>query len=1264
MYLIFVIMISCKNINIFLKQKVVEESFEIDWDFNPIEYSHKPNFAEVVCEDISKRGLFHGSLCKFYVLLEEEHAAKLKDIWKSQEFRNIILNSTYILPEVVKKLISITHSNNEQFWSELINDMQECLNENGELDKNLSMFFKEALNFNNFSFASKFLKLIRDRKLQIPSIDLNMFSKRLEDRGSKIKRFIFLIDKKAINDEDLSVATELVTSLKDIDLTLEMMKLIKKRDHIFKILHNVMLLSKDDKEYDRRVIEEVYLNFGEYDKSELVEVMTNFELIKYVPNSILGNFIYCVYSYGHSIRDISKVIAVYNRMDDLFSFKIYREEILKFIRTIKGDYSGYGRNLRKFLRENFKNLIWERKDSISEAYDYLDKPLFLEILEILYDSDETQDKKNFLEKVNLNMSIKGKRTDKRHSEYIKTLSNGSPSLSGRVIKTLQLNSKSIETKERVFEINNTFVKESYLDNESFLGEDYSEDSFSKMEKKYGDIIEMLVKKGLKITEARENGSSLLKIALWNGYPDIAMLLIERGAEIEFLDRWGDTPLIKASERGYVDVVEALLNKGANVNFQSEHGRTALMNASQNSKEIVELLINAGADVDRETYHGYTALIFSLMSENKNVVELIMKKAKNLDSSNEDGLTALSIASGKGYLEVVEALLNKGAEINLVPSPIGMTALMSAAKCGEKEVVKLLLKRGADIDIKSIYGETALMFASCNGNVETARILINAGSEINALDYRKRSALMLASLNGHKDVVEVLLLSKCKINIKDNEGNTALMLAAEQGESEIVELLIDYRADKNAQDKNGNTALIKAAIIDRKEILEILLERGADVNIANQDGLTLALLATLNDDKYILEILKGKKISYNVSILLKNAILMHKEKIALEYLSLSSTNVNLRYKNEKTLLMISIEEGMKNITKYILDFKNPELGLKDKEGKEELFYAISKRYDRDQYAIDTIIKRKKELGFKSIVEMLFSAVELGSSESLFKIVEGEEGLKQTYLNSVDDSGKSLLERAVLKNDLDIVRFLVEEKVNVNYVDKDGYTAFILSKALNFKNIENILLRKTYEVEEDMLFLAACEYGNIKIVEDLIKKTKRTLSYGDISNIDLFKSIISKNPLEKAILKDHLNILKLLIKEGINLEEEGYLALIYASKIGEKEVVELLIEKRLEINTRDSEGKTAMMYASESGNKEVVEVFLKKGVEVNLLDKQGKTALIYASLKHSNKEVVKILIEAGAEVDAVDKSGKTAMMYASERGDEELLNLLGKKYRQFK
>lgn len=87
-----------------------------------------------------------------------------------------------------------------------------------------------------------------------------------------------------------------------------------------------------------------------------------------------------------------------------------------------------------------------------------------------------------------------------------------------------------------------------------------------------------------------------------------------------------------------------------------------------------------------------------------------------------------------------------------------------------------------------------------------------------------------------------------------------------------------------------------------------------------------------------------------------------------------------------------------------------------------------------------------------------------------------------------------------------------------------------------------------------------------------------------------------------------------------------------------IVELLVKRGIDTNVRDINGKGSLHYAAEAGHTEMVQFLLANGADITLRDVSGRTPLNYAAIAHrqNNREAVFILLmlqgAAEAEITA--------------------------------
>jgi ankyrin repeat protein len=140
--------------------------------------------------------------------------------------------------------------------------------------------------------------------------------------------------------------------------------------------------------------------------------------------------------------------------------------------------------------------------------------------------------------------------------------------------------------------------------------------------------------------------------------------------------------------------------------------------------------------------------------------------------------------------------------------------------------------------------------------------------------------------------------------------------------------------------------------------------------------------------------------------------------------------------------------------------------------------------------------------------------------------------------------------------------------------------------------------------------------------------------------------------------HKEIVQLLIEKGIDInqtDEDGRNALHWASANGHKEIVQLLIEKGIDINQTDEDGENALHLATSNGHKEIVQLIIEKGIDINQTDGDGENALHLAS-ENGNKEIVQLLIEKGIDINQTSEYGRNALHWASANGHKEIVQLL--------
>jgi hypothetical protein len=143
----------------------------------------------------------------------------------------------------------------------------------------------------------------------------------------------------------------------------------------------------------------------------------------------------------------------------------------------------------------------------------------------------------------------------------------------------------------------------------------------------------------------------------------------------------------------------------------------------------------------------------------------------------------------------------------------------------------------------------------------------------------------------------------------------------------------------------------------------------------------------------------------------------------------------------------------------------------------------------------------------------------------------------------------------------------------------------------------------------------------------------------------------DPFVNAAREDNLEELRTLLlnRSDANVRDKitNATALEHAVQNGNREMVQVLLWAKADVNFRDGDGQTVLMLLTDKVTSELVWDLINAGAKVNARDKDGDTALISIA-EINNVDAVKVLLDAGAKVNAANKDGETALMLAASNG----------------
>ncbi|HSD46277.1 MAG TPA: ankyrin repeat domain-containing protein [Pyrinomonadaceae bacterium] len=191
------------------------------------------------------------------------------------------------------------------------------------------------------------------------------------------------------------------------------------------------------------------------------------------------------------------------------------------------------------------------------------------------------------------------------------------------------------------------------------------------------------------------------------------------------------------------------------------------------------------------------------------------------------------------------------------------------------------------------------------------------------------------------------------------------------------------------------------------------------------------------------------------------------------------------------------------------------------------------------------------------------------------------------------------------------------------------------------------------------------GIISLPGDPLVKAARDDNLEELRTVLLSRSdanvrdkLTNSTALEYAVLNGNREMVQVLLwaKADVNFRDhDGQTVLMLLSDKVTAELVWDLINAGAKVNARDNDGDTPLISIAEVNNTDALKVLLDAGAKVNAANKEGETALMLAASSGFINNV-RALIQAGADVNARDKQGKTALMLAIEAGEAAVVRLL--------
>ena len=413
-------------------------------------------------------------------------------------------------------------------------------------------------------------------------------------------------------------------------------------------------------------------------------------------------------------------------------------------------------------------------------------------------------------------------------------------------------------------------------------------------------------------------------------------------------------------------------------------------------------------------------------------------------------------------------------------------------------------------------------------VQNSPDLINAHG--NTTETQGLAPLHLAARRGQRLVVQYLLDHGADVDRLSRGLDTPLHLAAMAGHNAVVRLLLERKAAVDARDANGWTALHLAANRGFKAVAESLLEHEADVNAAAKGGWTLLHEAARAGFGDMVELLLAK-----------------------------GARIDAAAEDGSTPLHAAASSGRSAMVIALVG-RGAQVNARTHTGETPLLLAVA-RPDRD--SVKTLLQHKADPNLPGSVPRPQSS--------------SPQGRLQQFANRGGGGGPSLpvlpLQQAVGLGDFTMVELLLASgAVTDGEIPEEPRPLF---RAIGLKDerlVGLLLLHKADPKKPDreglMPLVHAMILESIEIVRQLLEAGADPNA--SEPNFD--------TPFLRAVRYGQTAIAKLLLEHGASINAcssgDGNSALHWAVAAGNKDLVDLLLQHKADVNARNLRGETPL------------------------------------------------------------------------------------------